>query len=89
MPTYIKDPVTAEWVQAEPGPVSASEILPCVELRWVVTPELDGPQLQYRAWMIGPAGRYINASAWSEWMAVPTVFQSQKLTPPKPHDDQS
>lgn len=62
---------------------SSDQARPCVEFRWVVTPDQDGKQLQFRAWMIGPAGAPVGQMIWSDWAAIPTVFQNHKLTPPK------
>lgn len=41
-----------------------------IELRFVVTPDLDGRQLQYRI-------RRSNDD-WLPWKAVPTVFENKK-----------
>lgn len=47
------------------------------ELRWVITPDLDGPQLQYRS-IVGRAGGPL-ALIFSEWEAVPKIFMNRKL----------
>lgn len=55
-----------------------------LEMRWVVTPDLDGRQLQYRyqrnqsAMSVGPHP----AGDWSEWKPVTTIFVTKKLPDP-------
>lgn len=48
-----------------------------LQMRWVVTYDLDGKQLQFRH-----KRSHIYPPEWTEWMPVPTTFMSHKLEEP-------
>lgn len=80
-----KQQLTSTWYTgAQSQPVqfpTHDRDIPMVELRYVVTPDLDGRQLQYRSRLVG----YFGPHKWGPWLPVLTVFTHKKLKE-KTHD---
>jgi len=61
---------------AHAGPLIVGGHPDTIELRWVLTPDLDGRQLQYRQYAYDPDHPVWSATSWK---AVCTEFEADKL----------